>query len=333
MKTTRRSIQVFSLSFLDVISCGFGAIVLLLVLTLALEPATQERLAVDNSKKEQELINEQEVLKDANSQVHDDIRTLEQAINQLREQLNESEKREQEMQSNMLAIHERTEEEDGLEAELMTVLQKLSEEEHRLQRLSKKEHALIGGVPVVSEYIIFIIDTSGSMLQLAWPTVLKKVTEVLESHPEVKGIQVVNDMGSYMFKGYAGKWIPDSPARRQSIIRQLRTWKSYSNSSPVEGITHAARLYSSQNQKISLYIFGDDFSRGSIEEVLHQVAANIRSKGHLQIHTFGFPTLFTNPKYEGNRTRFAHLMRRLAEQNSGSFVGLTNLESVNLQSD
>mgnify|MGYP001303609853 CR=1 FL=1 len=81
MKTTRRSIQVFSLSFLDVISCGFGAIVLLLVLTLALEPATQERLAVDNSKKEQELINEQEVLKDANSQVHDDIRTLEQAIN------------------------------------------------------------------------------------------------------------------------------------------------------------------------------------------------------------------------------------------------------------
>ena len=65
MKTTRRSIQVFSLSFLDVISCGFGAIVLLLVLTLALEPATQERLAVDNSKKEQELINEQEVLKDA----------------------------------------------------------------------------------------------------------------------------------------------------------------------------------------------------------------------------------------------------------------------------
>ena len=30
----RRSIEVFSLSFLDVICCGFGAIILLLVLSL-----------------------------------------------------------------------------------------------------------------------------------------------------------------------------------------------------------------------------------------------------------------------------------------------------------
>ena len=41
MKRTRRSIEVFSLSFLDVISCGFGAIVLLLVIITAFGPSSQ----------------------------------------------------------------------------------------------------------------------------------------------------------------------------------------------------------------------------------------------------------------------------------------------------
>ena len=36
----RREIEIFSLSFLDVICCGFGAIILLLVITLLFEPAT-----------------------------------------------------------------------------------------------------------------------------------------------------------------------------------------------------------------------------------------------------------------------------------------------------
>ena len=47
MSIKRQSIEVFSLSFLDVITCGFGAIILLLVLSLALEPATLEHLTSD----------------------------------------------------------------------------------------------------------------------------------------------------------------------------------------------------------------------------------------------------------------------------------------------
>ena len=54
--------------------------------------------------------------------------------------------------------------------------------DYRRQRLVNT----IGGVPVDSEYIIFIIDTSGSMQQNAWPLVLKKVTEVLEIYPQEK---------------------------------------------------------------------------------------------------------------------------------------------------
>ena len=42
MKRRNRDFQVFSLSFLDVICCGFGAIILLLVLTKFGEPLAIE---------------------------------------------------------------------------------------------------------------------------------------------------------------------------------------------------------------------------------------------------------------------------------------------------
>jgi hypothetical protein len=41
-------------------------------------------------------------------------------------------------------------------------------------------------------------------------------------YPKVKGIQVMNDMGQYMFSGYAGKWIPDTPGRRRIILDRLQ---------------------------------------------------------------------------------------------------------------
>ena len=46
---TRRSVDIFNLSFLDVVSCGFGAIILLLVIVKISEPNVIEKLAVDLS--------------------------------------------------------------------------------------------------------------------------------------------------------------------------------------------------------------------------------------------------------------------------------------------
>ena len=45
----RRVIEVFNLSFLDVVSCGFGAIILLLVIVKVAEPRVLEQLSVDLS--------------------------------------------------------------------------------------------------------------------------------------------------------------------------------------------------------------------------------------------------------------------------------------------
>src|SRR5689334_17045702 len=90
--------------------------------------------------------------------------------------------------------------------------------------------------PDDSEYIIFIIDTSGSMFNHAWPMMLEKVEETLNLYPKLQGFQVMNDEGVYMFTDYRGKWMPDTPAQRRTVLERLRTWNAFSNSSPIEGI-------------------------------------------------------------------------------------------------
>jgi predicted Holliday junction resolvase-like endonuclease len=327
MKIKRRTIEVFSMSFLDVISCGFGAIILLLVLSLALEPRTLEFIKSDLSGKIEEIKKELE-----NTAV--ESQTLQQELTQKKKTLQAAQQTLAQLKKDL--EHARNNDpaaQTKVKEKLQAVVQTLTEEMRRLLNesfTSLNKDSVIGGIPVDSEYIIFVIDTSGSMVNVAWPMVVRKVEEVLKVYPNVKGIQVVNDMGNYMFGAYAGRWIPDTPARRKEVIRRLRHWQSFSNSSPVEGIKHAVRVYFRQGERISLYVFSDDFSSGSINTVLNEVARinkqDVRGKTRVRIHTFGFPVLFTNPAYDqGNKVRFAHLMRLLAEQNAGSFVGLTDV--------
>ena len=334
MKRRRLTTDVLNLSFLDVISCGFGAIILLLVITLALEPRTVKRITVDLRDSIEEMDLDRQTLT-AESQALERQRSSRVArIAEAEARLAAIEQELSAAQDQDTATRRQALAQQRIEDNLKAVRQTLSADTKRL--LSQPDYkppdknATIGGIPVDSEYIIFIIDTSGSMLQGAWPQVVAKVKEVLSIYPNVRGIQVINDMGKYMFSGYAGRWIPDTPARRKEVIRRLRSWQSFSNSSPVEGIIHAVRQYFNKNKRISLYVFGDDFSHGSIDDVLREVARiNKRDAAgipRVRIHTFGFPVLFKYPVGQANRGRFAHLMRLLAERNAGSFVGLPDLK-------
>jgi hypothetical protein len=229
----------------------------------------------------------------------------------------------------------RTEQEaqDIIARGLETARQKLTKEMERLAQKAPEPkpspEAVIGGVPVDSEYIIFVIDTSGSMQRFAWPLVRKKMDEILKVYPRVKGIQVMNDMGDYMFSQYRGRWIPDSTARRRAILSRLATWAPFSNSSPVEGITKAIKVFYSPDRNISIYVFGDDFSKGSIQAVVDEVnRLNRAGRGgqrRVRIHAIGFPVLIEQAPGSPNIARFSALMRRLAEDNGGSFVGLPSL--------
>ena len=334
MKRRNREIQVFSLSFLDVVSCGFGAIILLLVISKFSEPVVIEKMSIDLRG----LVVERE---DQLHEIRGETRIVNRKLKEKKEQLSEHEDAIARLLGDLSVIkgeHKTTQLElDSqllIEQQLQTTRQSLTEEMIRLQSQDTYQpppsDSVIGGVPVDSEYIIFIIDTSGSMQRYAWPLVRRKMAEILAIYPHVKGIQVMNDMGDYMFSQYAGRWIPDTPARRRSILKRLSSWAPFSNSSPVEGITSAIRRFYSSDRNISLYVLGDDFSRGSIQEVLNEVDRNNKTlqggQRRVRIHAVGFPVLFTQPAAGMNVARFSALMRRLAEENNGSFVGLNSLQ-------
>jgi hypothetical protein len=213
--------------------------------------------------------------------------------------------------------------------QLAIARQSLTAEQKRLLAGLERSNNLIGGIPVDSEYIIFIIDTSGSMFSYAWERMLRELEATLSIYPNVKGIQVLNDMGNYMFSRYRGQWIPDTPGRRQVIMQNLRNWNVFSNSSPVEGITQAVRTFYDPGKKISIYVFGDEFTGESIAQVvdtvdqINRVAAD--GEQRVRIHAVGFPVQFIRPpNLQTTGIRFATLMRELTYRNGGTFVGLND---------
>ena len=330
-RRSRRGIDIFNLSFLDVVSCGFGAIILLLVIVKISEPHVIEQLAVDLSGLVARLEAELQRMRGETRVLNRDLSGRQEQLSASREKLARLQGDLSSLRGEYTTTRNEHETQSIIASRLATAKQSLSEEMRRLLDSGYRRPAssAIGGVPVDSEYIIFIIDTSGSMNQNAWPLVLKKVREVLQIYPQIKGIQVMNDMGDYMFSQYKGKWIPDTPARRKAIIKRLAGWMPFSNSSPVEGIEAAIRRFYASNKRISLYVFGDDFARGSIQTVIDTVArlnrADKSGKRRVRIHAVGFPVLFPRSGIPANAMRYAALMRKLAEDNGGSFVGLNSV--------
>ena len=332
MKRKFRALEIFSLSFLDVVSCGFGAIVLLFVIMKISDPQLNQITTVDLTEPLARLSEENEQLQIQSDHLQQNLELRKSELTQLQPVIADLETQYRELTNERQEIQVQQATHESIIKQLESARQDLTEEVRRLQESTKPRKtfdSLIGGIPVDSEYIIFVIDTSGSMQQFAWPTVRKKMAEILSIYPQVKGIQVVNDMGDYMFPQYSNRWIRDSPARRKAILQQLSGWMPFSNSSPVEGVTAVVKRFHAPDKKISIYILGDDFSRGSIQDVIDTIArinSQTRdSSKRVRIHAIGFPVLFGQPGAELNVARFSALMRKLAEDNDGSFVGLTNL--------
>jgi len=330
-KKQRREVDIFNMSFLDVVSCGFGAIILLLVIIQISEPRVIEQLAVDLTGMVERLELEIHRIRGETTVLNRNLTEKQEQLSIHREKLARLKGDLSSLRGEYQATRNDHEAQTIIENQLATAQQSLTDEVKRLsaQDYRRPPDGAIGGVPVDSEYIVFIIDTSGSMGQGAWSLVLRKVREILEIYPHVKGIQVMNDMGDYMYSQYKGRWIPDTPARREAIIKRLAGWFPFSNSSPVEGIETAIRRFHAKDKKISLYILGDDFASGSIQAAIDTVNQLNRadSSGNrlVRIHTVGFPVQFGNDRLSINAVRYAALMRKLAEDNGGSFVGLNSV--------
>jgi len=325
MKKRRRNIEAFSLSFLDCICCGFGAIILLLVLSKIYEPViiekTQDDLESLIALLQQELFDIRGETSAINRDLEDvQIQTSDSKLKLARLQGDLSKVRGQ------YAATQRDSESTLDEGAMNITKQRLTDEMRRLAPFYRRANDdAVAGIPADSEYIIFIIDTSGSMQQFNWDRAIRKLTETLDVYPQVKGLQIMNDNGSYMFQQYRGKWIPDTPGRRQAIINTMKNWRPFSDSNPVDGIIYAINTYWAPDRKISIFVFGDEFTGRSVDAVVQQIDIVNRlgadGKRMVRIHGIGFP-FFGAGGIPPSARQFSQLMRILCDRNGGTFVAL-----------
>lgn len=328
----RRNIALFSLSFLDCICCGFGAIILLFVLTMGSQTIVlrdvrerMQRIYEANLVTLQEFTTKKEELKRAtlaHAQVIDETKK-EETLKALLEDLDRQIQNQQAGKQALLV------EMDQLKKEIAPMQKKP-------ELVLPDVEPLPVGVPVGSNYLVFVIDTSGSMRDQAtleiWPVVIRKIEEVLDSYPIVKGIQLLDADGRFML-GRGEQWLPDSPDVRDAMKSSVRRYGVASYSNPVPGILQAfRRLYEPQNEdmKMGIYIFGDEFSGGRSDDVIRRLnelnPADEEGNRRVVINAVGFPTAVRFGISMANTgVRFANLMREIAHQHGGAFIAVQDL--------
>ncbi len=325
----RRDTQGFSLSFLDCICCGFGAIILLLVLSKIYEPVVVEE-ADENLKKLIALLQEELF------EIRGTTTILDRTLKDVKAETRATKVELGQLEGDLSSIEGKHKASFDLEDETVDVgemqiaRQRLSEEQKRLQPYYRRpDQDAVAGIPVDSEYIIFVIDTSGSMLDSSWILAQRMMQQTLQAYPTVKGIQVMNDDGMYMFKDYTARWMPDSPGRRQAIVNRMRTWNATSDSNPVNGIETAIRDFRDNDKKISIYVFGDDYQGvRSIDKAMAAIDKLNRPGPNgerlIRIHGVGFPGRFGSASVPDSASSFATFMRAVCAVHGGTFVALSN---------
>lgn len=183
-------------------------------------------------------------------------------------------------------------------------------------------------IPLDSEYLIFILDTSGSMSNTpgSWEAVQARITETIELYPNLQGVQFANDMGAFLFNSFRNEWIPPTTYRLSEIEEALRYWRPYSNSNPTEGLAEVLTNLIGSENSVSVYVIGDDLqqdvSLSAVMENIERYNQPISSAGFIsRIHSIMLPNIFLQPeRYHESGYRFANLMRAVAARNGGSFT-------------
>ena len=312
MKRRRSSGEVFGLAFLDVIACGFGAIVLLLLISkpALIEGGGEARPSVDAAELEE--------ASDLASRLRTRWEALQAALADEPERPVAASGEGPALEAAIRIAGERLRQLQRDNRGLERVEESLRRATLRAPGPARERDPEVGGIPVDSEYVIFIVDTSGSMKSID-DQVMDVMGRVLDIHPKVNGFQIMNDNGAYLVGAYRRKWIPDTPRRRRSILNALRTWGAMSNSSPVEGLQAALRAYARQDRKIAIYIFGDDFSGSSYDrvmETLHELNIDpATGRSRVRVHAIGFVSTQVHDRY-------ATLMREVTRNHDGAFLAL-----------
>jgi hypothetical protein len=327
MKLPRRTVEIFSLSFLDCICCGFGAIILLLVLTEYGQPIQIEESRVRLSGQLDLLQEQLHNVRGETDQLNRELKGRLDLLQKERARLSQLAGDITDVGGQFNASKKEAAATNIVETELVSAYQTLTEEMKRVlkDQATRPKSEAIGGIPIDSEYIIFIVDTSASMTSGHWTEAQAIVQEILSIYPRVKGMQIMDDEGKVMLSHTRGQWLNDTSVQRKAIVDRMKNWRAFSNSSPVEGIEEAIKTYWAADRRISLYVVGDEFTGDSIQKALDDVAAinkpDRNGRRMVRIHAIGFPE--SDKMSPFTSIRFSALMRLMCEQNNGTFVGIT----------
>lgn len=330
----RRPTQVFSLAFLDCICCGFGAVILIFVLSIDSKEKEKLHLLEDLRKimaaqlaQIAQLKANREDLERSNARVAQlvvDARLKNDTIHALLADLDRKISTEKKGQQAMLV-------------DIDELKKEIAARQKKPEMILPDVKPAPVGLTVGQNYIAFVIDTSGSMRDPntggLWSIAIRKIEEVLDVYPHVDGIQVLNADGGFVLGTRGGNgWLPDNRETRDQIKRALRRYDVDTISNPVPGIYRVLRsLYNKDdpNMKLGIYVFGDEFTDTSDAVIKRLDELNPEDEnGHRKvvINAVGFPTTIRYTFSMGNTgVKFANLMREVCHRHGGAFIALQDL--------
>lgn len=341
-RAKRKEITVFSLSFMDCICCGFGAIILLLTLNRGIMPYVIEQ----ESEEQEEIL---EAREEEIYEIFGQVALLELELVGVKEKVakaNEALASKQKQRSNVRGEFANVPDYAALIEAKNELLKSAMQERDKLRNTPPPWRTdSVGGIPADSEYVIFVIDTSGSIANRA-KVVLKVLREVLELYPKAKGIQVLNDEGVYL-AGNMNKWIPAGLNGRQGVYEAVGNALNLqnsqptnelqalamifgggslpkripSNSDPANGMIRALRDFGGGSD-ISMYVLGDDGPSGHSAAQIIDVFDRLNARQAdgtrpVRVHSIGILTK------SGNKIQFGTGMRFITNRYDGAFVGMT----------
>lgn len=332
----RRATTVFSLAFLDCICCGFGAMILVFVLSVSAHDQDKiktieslRRILASQLAAMARLKDEQDELNKNNSNAAQRLAEIRLTNDRITSLLDDMDRKIQMEKSGKAA----------LAVDLDELQKEIAARQKRADPIIPNIKPAPLGVPLGSNYIAFVIDTSGSMRDAStgyrlYASIVRKISDVLDVYPTVKGIQILNSDGGFVFGNNQQDWLPDTPEIRERIKRVLRTYDTVCESNPVPGIYRVfTRLYKPKDpdMKLGIYVFGDEFT-ATADAVLKRLdelnPADADGKRPVVINAVGFPTtIYADLPFDLSNTgvKYANLLRELAFQHGGAFIGMQDL--------
>jgi hypothetical protein len=298
------------MSFLDIMACGFGALVLILLISEFQESEVKQ---VENNA---------DIFLEAQEEKAKKIIKVE-SLDKL-------------MSSNIEVLISTRQRLDVLKMELekkSLISAKLNDlasdtdfqiSKQRLKSLSAPmEQKEASGIKLDSRYLVFIIDTSGSMEP--WVKIVQEIDNLIQTFPDLEGYMVMNDNGSIFHGG--DPWLNPTKTNRSASIGILRANRAKygSLSNPIVGLKKVIRVWGDKYKDLGVFIMGDDIldQTSRIETISQEVLklnTDLSGKTKVRVNAVGFLTSRANISQQQGNKNYLMLMRELTEQSGGAMV-------------